>query len=211
MKTLSEKERQGLATLVEAICDTGFWSYWSAHKNVIFQAEFEGVQLWNSSLEDPTKKPSSRVAIRFEEIQSIEFLLFTQPTANVPLDWPTLMSQDKLALTQNIIAIFNEKEAIEEASSEAIHRSSPFKTDLEKSVGFYDTRFQGFVRSGGIGFRISFNTMGWLTNPDENLTLEEVPAFHEKWWSYWKRYWAQKNTDQPLPYDPTCEITIPIK
>lgn len=44
-----------------------------------------------------------------------------------------------------------------------------------------------------------------------DMAFEDIKAKSIAWWEYWRRYWDQIHSDNSLPYDPLCEVTIPLK
>jgi hypothetical protein len=48
-------------------------------------------------------------------------------------------------------------------------------------------------------------------NYDDIMTREQVMEAYRRWWDYWRVYWRVRGTAEALPYDSTCEITLPMK
>lgn len=44
---------------------------------------------------------------------------------------------------------------------------------------------------------------------DGELSLDDVENRKDKWWDYWKEYWEKRDSENPLPKDYACEVTIP--
>jgi hypothetical protein len=103
--------------------------------------------------------------------------------------------------------VFNEHEHVLEVLSSA------------RSI---DTRFgvspsdEEFLRSqcivafgaGPVGCIIGADSMEILTTAGE-VSLEDVPELHERWWEYWREYWDVRGTENALPIDYACESTVP--
>lgn len=211
MAILSLQEQESLKTLTDAVNDTGYWCYWLTDAPFTFQAELNWVQLWNTSLQEPITKPNSLIALRFDGIRSLEFLSFTYPTPNIPENWPELMSQDNLPLANNVLCTFNSQTVIERELLNCKRRTSPFGSGYKKGEDFYQTKFQCLVIGGDVGFLVSANHLHLINGHGEERTLNDVPELSAKWWEYWRAYWNYREKDQAFPYDPACEVTIPIK
>ena len=210
MSALTTQEQESLRILANAINDTGFWCYWQANAPFSFQAEFNWVQLWNETLREPITKPSSQVALRFDGIRSFEFLSFADPTSEIPENWAELMSQDKLPLANGVLVIFNDQAAIEKELLNCKRRTSPFGSWYVQGADFYQTTFQCLVIGGDVGFLIGATTLHWIDGQGIERSFTAVPAASTQWWNYWKTYWDRREKDGALPYDPACEVTIPL-
>jgi hypothetical protein len=38
---------------------------------------------------------------------------------------------------------------------------------------------------------------------------ESLDDLSHKWWQYWREYWNRIDSENPMPKDRLCEITIP--
>jgi hypothetical protein len=63
--------------------------------------------------------------------------------------------------------------------------------------------------AGSIGLAVVAKSMGIFSHAGE-LSMEDAVAANQKWWAYWREYWQRKDTDNPMPEDYTCEVTIPV-
>jgi hypothetical protein len=66
-------EEQILDILSNAICDVGYWSWWTTNLPTVIQVEFGGTQLYFSPAAN-SQPPSTQIAIQFRNPKSISFL-----------------------------------------------------------------------------------------------------------------------------------------
>lgn len=195
-----------LTLLADAIADVGVWTWWQGETAEYIQVEFCHTQLWNAPVTD-SEPPSGQIAIRFDNPASVAFLTFEVEV--VPEDWPQLLHQDEIdcfALDSEAFT-FTDTQLIVEllaqcAAVETWQGSPPHEVDWAISpvkLGF---------RVGLVGLLIAAEQMKLLTLHGE-FGLDEVEAKHQQWWDYWKEYWRLIDTDNPLPEDYACEVTIP--
>jgi hypothetical protein len=62
--------------------------------------------------------------------------------------------------------------------------------------------------AGQVGFVAVAESVALLSMQGE-VDLASIPELHAKWWTYWKEYWARKDTADPMPRDYACEVCIP--
>jgi hypothetical protein len=63
---------------------------------------------------------------------------------------------------------------------------------------------------GNYGLAIAARSLRLVTHSG-SVALDQVAEVNRQWWDYWRRYWAHKDTAEPLPHDYACEVTIPLK
>lgn len=202
-------ETQILDILSNAICDVGYWSWWTSDLPSVFQIEFGGTQLYFPSA-DNSQPPSSQIAIQFINPKSISFLTknggedveqnWFEDLHNDKMQAPTC-SYDHFTFTDNSLMteIISETKTIK-----TIYGYSP--TDNL----FHCEKYKLAFWAGKYGFAVSSDEIKLLTK-EGYLELDQISNVHSKWWSYWRKYWDLKNTKNALHRDYACEVTIPLK
>lgn len=202
-------EEQILDILSNAICDVGYWSWWTTNLPTVIQIEFGGTQLYFPP-EDNSQPPSTQIAIQFRNPKSISFLTRLDSKSG-DLNWfddlhndkmePPTCSYDEFTFTDHslIAAIINEAKTIK-----TIHGYSP--TDSL----FQTERYKLVFWAGDYGFAVASDEIRLLTKVGQ-VELDRIPSVHSEWWAYWRKYWDLINTRDALPKDYACEVTIPLK
>ena len=75
---------------------------------------------------------------------------------------------------------------------------------------FHEAAFRLSFAAESAGLIVAGDTMGLHTSRGL-VPVDEVEEMSRKWWVYWKEYWRRRGSDEPLPKDCACEVTIPIK
>jgi hypothetical protein len=197
-------DQKEIEILEEAILDVGNLIYWAEVFPDIFQLEFDCVQLWNPPIRD-NESPSNIIALQFRKPTSVSFLTFNEET---PEDWPEKMRKDEFGATIELIK-FNDKNLIDEALSRVVSCKTIFGRS-PKDNKFYETPYNVIIEAGHIGVAVAGESLTWQNHKEDNLPLSLVPERHKQWWEYWQAYWESKKGPNPMPYDWTCEITIPV-
>ncbi len=201
-------EEQNLNTLANAICDVGYWSWWVTELPELIQVEFGGTQLYFPP-DDPLNHPSSQIAIRFKNPKSISFLTKRKLVEGAE-NWFDLLHQDKVEpitcdydhFTFTDVKLMNE--IIHQAETiQTIHGYSP------RESSFMLDKYKLVFWAGDYGMAIAADELA-VRSKEGFIELIQVPAIHSQWWEYWKRYWDAINTENPLPSNYACEVTIPI-
>ena len=73
-----------------------------------------------------------------------------------------------------------------------------------------DSKYKFSFAADPVGLIVVSNEMELLTQKG-TIGIDEVEVLNEKWWGYWKEYWKRRDTENPMPRDYTCEVTIPTK
>jgi hypothetical protein len=205
-----QKETELLETLASAIYDVGYWSWWTSDLPAIFQVEFNGTHLYFPP-EDKAKPPSGQIAIQFRNLKSVSFLTRQKFQIEMAYNWEEQLQNDEIEpftceesyFTFNDIVLM--KQMIDEAKSiKTIYGYNP------KNSSFQFEKARLVFWAGNAGLAISGEEMR-LLNKDGWIELKDIPEINKKWWDYWQEYWKVINTDQALPKDYACEVTIPIK
>ncbi len=201
-------ENQLLDLLSSAICDVGYWSWWTADLPTVIQIEFGGTQLYFSQ-PDSSLPPLTQIAIQFRNPKSISFITrqeiqgdpkWFDELHNDKMEAPTC-SYENFTFTDDhlITKILNEVKTIN-----TIHGYSP------KDKLFVTEKYKLVFMAGDYGFTVSADEIRLLTK-DGKIELDQIPDFRSKWWTYWKKYHELRNTKNALPKDYACEVTIPMK
>jgi len=199
---------EGLAILEEAISDVGLWSWWTANLPALLQVEFSGTLLWNPPLREGGP-PSSQIALRFLEPSFVGFLTRQYRESDVPPDWPERLQNDQMKplnlspedFTLSAVAQLEEMVSAANRVDALVGDVASLKTIPP------DAAILGFW-AGPTGLAVVAKSMGIFSHAGE-MSLEEVVAANRKWWAYWREYWRRKDTDDPMPQDYACEVTIP--
>lgn len=166
------------------------------------------VQLWSP----PSKKsdaPSSLLALRFTNPLSVSFVTTASRARATPVAWPFLLHEDELEpspIEYGSFA-FSSRERLAEllASAQRIETLYGFDPVLDEvlaapcSLSF----------AAGLGVLIVAAESVVAVSHEGELSPRAVIERNARWWAYWKEYWARRETRTRLPYDPTCEVTIP--
>jgi hypothetical protein len=202
-------EEQILDILSNAICDVGYWSWWTTNLPTVFQIEFGGTQLYFPP-SDNSQPPSTQIAIQFRNPKSISFLTRRELKSddanwfddlhNDKMEAPTC-SHEEFTFTDHSLmtAIIKDAKTIK-----TIHGYSP--TDNL----FQSEKYKLVFWAGDYGFAVSSEGIKLLTK-DGRIELDQIPSVHSQWWTYWRKYWDLINTENALPKDYACEVTIPLK
>lgn len=199
------EQKSPMETLEYAISDVGLWTWWATDSTKYVQLEFDRTMLLLSESTNE-KPPSNKLAIQFKS--PISAVVLTKKESKLPDDWLTLFHEDKLEPFQIDYEHFSFdskqiKEIMELSDASQIILGDNYENivDIEKKVqlGFWAEE---------IGLIVVADSMKIVSHSGE-IELNEIPDLHNKWWDYWKNYWALIDTDNKLPYDPLCEITIP--
>ncbi|MFZ4545354.1 MAG: hypothetical protein ACOYOA_14980 [Saprospiraceae bacterium] len=198
-----------LEILCDAISDVGYWSWWVTDLPTIIQIEFGGTQLYFPP-SDNSKPPNTQIAIQFKNPKSISFLS-RQELGSVDENWYDDLHNDKIEaptcshgeftfIDQLLMTtIINEAKTIK-----TIHGYSP--TDNL----FLNEKYKLVFWADDYGFAVASDAMKIFTK-DEDIELDQIPSIHSQWWTYWRKYWDLKNTNNALPNDFACEVTIPLE
>lgn len=195
------------SVLEDAVSDIGYWSWWAERLPDAYQVEFGGAQLWFPPEEG--LPPAGRLAIRFDGPRAI--CLLRDPSSALPENWAELLHKDQLEpftldygefrlnsrehVLQLLDAGFRQEFIVGDRS--AALREEEGEVSLSFSAGeaglvIVAKEFQLLNRFGAIG-------------------ADDIQRAVSKWWEYWRDYWARRGTDEALPLDYACEVTIPLK
>ena len=191
------------AVLVSAITDVGQWRWWASEFPKLFQLEFGGVQIYERPA-DPTRPPSSMLALRFRNPALVAFMRRTD-SPNIPADWHTKLHDDAIEpfpMSGDAFA-FEDDDAIRKIVSE---RTS----EVEVHRGEGSTAVRVAFWAGPVGVHVEAAELELVTL-NGKITSQELVELHHAWWDYWKDYWKKRGTPEALPKSYACEVTIPLK
>ena len=205
-----QAEPPPLAVLETAISDVGYWRWWTQNTIGEFQVEFGGVLLYNKPTES-NAPPSSLLSLRFRDTRCVAALRRHTGLSKTPDDWFDLLAKDKMeppTITYGEFTLTSVKELrriIAQAQETRFVIGS--ESDL-KSVKEED----GFLAfwAGDVGLLVVAGEMFPLTTRGQ-LMPKEILQKSEQWWEYWDEYWKRRGSDNPMPEDYACEVTIPEK
>ncbi|HEX7114665.1 MAG TPA: hypothetical protein VF193_06005 [Steroidobacter sp.] len=198
--------------LVEAIKEVGNWRWWSRQDDIV-QLEFSGVTLALDA-DGGVPTPINPVALRFGGAGNFGFL--TRTTAeDLPDDWPTRMANDTLdfaaintGLSYELLAI-NDSEALASVLT-VPHRANVVIGSPPRRGTWLDHPVVCAFWAGNVGAYVTAESLRLQTRTG-SVALEDVARLTNAWWKYWRIYWDRRATTEALPYDGSCEVTIPMK
>ena len=201
------KDNSELKLLENAICDIGWWSWWTTELPKTIQIEFGGTQLYFEPSENGIP-PNNQIALQFINPKSISFL---SRSKNLVENWPELLKTDKLELPncdyENFTFLDENvmKNIIDKAELiQTIHGYSP------KEDSFYKEKYKLVFWAQEYGLAVNAEELK-LMSQKGRIELNEVSEINNRWWNYWQKYWSLRDTENPLPMDYLCEITIPTE
>ncbi|HWI64223.1 MAG TPA: hypothetical protein VNT75_20485 [Symbiobacteriaceae bacterium] len=193
--------------LEDAISDVGHWRWWAEALPGLFQVEFGGVQLWTAPA-SPDRPPTGVVALRFVDPSLVVFLTENQ-AHDVELNWPQQLHDDQLepiSISHDRFTLTSESAIAAMVKDCALDFRVGNLQELE--AGQAEVRL-GF-RAGPVGMVIRAKALVVLSSAGE-LSPDKIVEASTAWWAYWKEYWQRRDTENPLPKDYACEVTIPLK
>ena len=202
--SVKKEEKSPLEILEYAISDAGLFTWYSADLPKYAQLEFSRTMLYFDPKDDQSP-PSNQIALQFGNVKSV--YLFKDDESKLPNNWLDLLTEDKLEPfdinyeyfsfddneIQKMISEFRNSEKIYGENFMNVNQNENFK------IGF---------KAGEISIVLVSEKMKIMTHSGE-MKFESIPEIHNEWWSYWRKYWELIDSEDKLPYDPICEITIP--
>lgn len=200
-----------LTELAAAIEEGAVWQWWTASLDLV-QLEFSYPQLARKSSADAIPNPISSVALAFGKPSAFAFLT-RSGARDVPPDWPQQMAEDRLDFNLLPTALSFESFALNDPACQSRVLAIPHREQLSIQTHMdsaRDDRFQLAFWAGKVGARVAAETLQIRTH-DGVIELRDVRALRNFWWEYWRAYWQRRGTAKALPYDASCEVTIPFK
>lgn len=198
------------AVLEDAISDVGNWRWWTADLPHTLQVEFGMVQLWSPPVE-AGEKPSGLIALRFRRPLCVHFVTAREGSQELAPDWPELLHADALEpfnLSPGDVS-FADDALLREMLATAGRVETIFGPGPDASAIVAAPRWFA-LRSGAAGLVVAAEEVVAVSHEGE-CSPDEVLEKNRRWWSYWKDYWARREKANALPYDPACEVTIPMR
>jgi hypothetical protein len=203
---LSDNEQ--LDILADAISDVGYWSWWTEQLPDIFQIEFGGTQLYFN----PTSSdlpPQTQIALQFKYPSSVNFISKSKDTDN--FQWTQDLHEDKIEPLSCSHGEFSFNNC--DLTKSLLQQTTNFKTvygnkPTTDSISFAPISLVFWC--GDIGFAIIAKELK-LLNHTGDIPLADISELNEKWWKYWRTYWDKRDTNEPMPKDYACDVTIPLK
>ncbi|MBK9247230.1 MAG: hypothetical protein IPM69_03740 [Ignavibacteria bacterium] len=207
MKNMTEN--QILDILADAISDAGYWSWWIAAFPHSIQLEFGGTYL-NFPPSDTSEVLNSRIALKFKNPKSVSFISKQEHQTENNKQWFDQFHNDELGNQTCSYGEFSftNHDIISSIVSQAIvidtiHGYSP------NDKQFMAEKYQLAFWAGEFGIVIAADEIKFLGD-DGIIELEQIPKLNEQWWTYWKKYHELRNSENALPIDYRCELTIPF-
>lgn len=200
---------ESLSILEAAISDVGHWRYW-IKSDTAFQIEFGWVMLFIPS-DDPTRPPSSTIALRFNKPHCVVALQHGEEDRDLPEDWFAKLGRDEIeafGVSEQDLTL-TDVGRLRRIYQEATRRNFIVGTEDDLRATEPDQAFVAFwARS--VGLVVVAESLEVLSHRGR-IEIEDIGAKNSEWWKYWQEYWARIDSDNPMPKDPLCEITIPLQ
>ena len=194
-----------LEILADAISDVGYWSWWTEQLPDVFQIEFGGTQLYFPP-SSSGNLPQTQIAIQFRQPTAINFI--SKNSTNV-FDWADLLKEDKIEPPTISYGEFSFGDT--ELTKTLLLQVSHYRTyyGSHPSAETLNEPFSLVFWCGDIGLSISAKEMKLLNHLGE-IALPDIADINNKWWEYWRVYWDKRESNEALPKDYACEVTIPF-
>jgi len=187
------------------------WQWWTASPDLV-PLEFSYPYLAREGSAGAIPNPISSVALAFGKPS--EFVFLTRSDArDVPPDWPQQMAEDRLDFDLFPTALSFELFALNDRDRQSRVLGIPHREQLSIQRQTDPARGDHFhlaFWAGEVGARVAAEAIQLRTH-EGVIELGDVRALSDSWWAYWRAYWQRRGTAEALPYDPSCEVTIPFK
>lgn len=197
-----------LRVLEQAITDIGHWRWW-VRSDAIFQVEFGWVMLL-VPLKNAGDPPTNAIALGFNNPWCVVVLQRSTEGSGLPDDWFTKLGQDELEPLNVDHENFTltDVHCLHSIYQNADRRDFIVGNEEDMEGIAHDHAFLAFWAQDA-GLIVISERMDVLSHRGR-MEIEEIAAKHAAWWEYWREYWDRIDSDDPLPYDPLCEVTIPL-
>ena len=207
MLGIKETMNKSIEILEEAISDVGYWRWWAEKLPDVFQVEFGGVQLWNPPT-NPDGPPSGIVALRFIKPTVIAFLT-ENGASDIQDNWPASLHDDSIdSFTVDCDRFTFTSET--EISETLQNCSVELKFGTQEDLYSLNSPVKLAFRAENVGLLVRAEKMTVISSAGE-MSKEHICDAHAKWWEYWREYWRRRNSEDALPKDYACEVTIPVR
>lgn len=199
--------QDNLDILADAISDTGYWFYAKVDLPEKLDLQFAAIQLYLKP-DSENSAPYDRIALEFLKPKSILLLAKEPEKLNINI-FSDLANQNDKAIQMDFENCSFDKSRVKEIYSTAKASYSFFGEEVsDKTIDDSEIGFAFYA--GDIGVLILSKELKIHTIYGE-VPIEKIEILANSWWEYWKKYWEYKGTDKELPYDFTCELSLPIK
>jgi hypothetical protein len=196
-----------LKVLERAVSDAGHWLWWTKNDS-IFQVEFGWVMLLMQSPEAGAA-PSNTIALSFLGPRCVIAIQRGTKRQELPDDWFAMLGRDEIkplhvSDEDFTLTDVDKLRAMYECGK---RRQVIFgkEDDLDRIRA--DESFMAFW-AGNAGLLVVAKGMEVLSHKGR-IEFDLIEQMHTDWWNYWREYWARTDSDNPMPEDSLCEITIP--
>ncbi len=200
---------EALQVLESAISDVGYWRWWT-HDGMsgIFQVEFGGVRLYNEPA-DRNASPRGVFALSFHDTRCVAALR-RRLESDTPDNWFEMLAEDQwepAILSYEQFSLTNGTE-LQRIAGEAQETRLVVGTKSDVDAVRPEDAFLAFW-AGDVGLLVVAKEMYAVT--DEAITSEQILEKSTRWWDYWSEYWDRRDSENPMPEDYACEVTMPLK
>lgn len=205
---LTDSERDGANVFSQALVTTGVCYGWVDALPDYYDLDFDHAQFQFKQTRSD-RAPMHFISTRFAQLKSVALLnkkrvrrqdawasyqqLNNSPTFVLPVQRERFSFCDP-SFGQQLIRETNVVHVIK-----GCHPSSR---------RFSRARYQLVFWSDEQGIAIAADELCFIT-ANGKLQLDQLPQYHQDWWTYWDAYWKQKDTSNPMPLDYTCDVVIP--
>lgn len=198
------QERFPLEVLSYAISDVGLFTWYTADLPKYAQLEFNRTMLYFAPKDDQSSPPN-QIALQFGNVKSL--YIYRDTVSKLPENWLDLLTEDKLEPFNVNYEYFSfDRNEIQKMVSKFKNSKKVYGKNIENIN--QDENFKIGFKAGEISIVLIAEKMRIMTHFGE-IEINSIPAIHDNWWAYWKKYWELIDSENKLPYDPICEITIP--
>lgn len=197
-------KKETMDILSTAISDVGYWRWWDTTSDIA-QIEFGGVELFDVSKPGNAAK-SSVIALRFS---GNGFIVFFDCEKNVDV-WYDELHDDKIepfTLDYDSFS-FNDSNYVFEVLKKYKIRKIINGNTIQDLIS--NAKYLLTATCGSIGFVAGGDELS-IVGSNGKYEESDITLLHEKWWAYWRDYWAKRETLDAYEKDYACEVTIPIK
>lgn len=199
---------ESLRILESAISDVGHWRYW-AKSDTVFQIEFGWVMLFIPS-DDPSRPPSSTIALRFNNPRCVVALQHATEDPDLPDDWFAKLGRDEIeafGVTEEAFTLTDVAQ-LRRIYQEAARRDFIVGSENDWEAIGAEQAFIAFWAQN-VGLVVVAESLE-VSSHQGRIEIEDIGTRNAEWWKYWREYWARIRSDNPMPKDSLCEITIPL-
>jgi len=194
--------KESLGILEQAINEVSVWKWWAAKLPGLIQVEFGRTQLL-TGISDGENPPSTQISLGIKEPASVSFL---ELASGLPDNWVEEFHNDRLGPFESVELRFNAADEVTSLVTQAqrvitIHGETPDAGSMAAT-----SFLMGFT-AGPVGMVILGGELRLVTWAGV-LEISEASQLSERWWEYFREYKRRQATDDPLPRDYVCDISM---